>query len=601
MDVTTRVLAYLPTGRNPRDSKAFAATADGARRLGLSVLRRRPYLLACDSVQADPADTEQDRLILDIFEGTAASGRSFEGNGKGPDWPLWHSVAEREAQFYNLIEATSESLRIESDPMGMKPLYRASLRDGTVLATRIIDILSLFPALIQPLDRLGFYELMVYRAPMADRTLHQQIKRSATGDCYRWDPANGLSVARDRRLAIPAVNGTLFLDEALGRIKEALTGSMARRVAGAAPPLSLALSGGFDSRLLAATAVEMGLPCRALSYGRRYHPELNSAKATAKALGLPLTRLSYPTENSLERLALHLETVEGTADLSTSQAANLFRIPSRRGNPVLHGFMGEVLSGHRLRHLPVRDYETLGSVADGLVRSFEGPLPAIFERLFGRPAPRDELRAEIRRDLVEGCEPYQAAILWELENRQRRYVGSQFPVIGTQFDLIAPFYSRNAFETWLAIPPIGLDRRALLRRLFATYYPSLAQIPHSEETYPIIPSLSRQLTVFAQALPHKFASRFIPAGMRRALHIPGAEDRYIWNLANLSGPRERAHMLSRIEALTPVAEEILDLRISGGFLHPIQGKDELQPLRMLFLVGEYAAWLRDRVAPAGHR
>src|SRR3546814_558671 len=135
-------------------------------------------------------------------------------------------MAEREAQFYNLIEATDRELRIESDSIGLKPFYIAALDHGTLIASRILDILRAMPELAAPADPLAIYQLMMFRAPMAERTLHQRIKRSISGGCYRWSLERGLEVTPARRLSAPPVDAALFVDDALARIKEALVRSL---------------------------------------------------------------------------------------------------------------------------------------------------------------------------------------------------------------------------------------------------------------------------------------------------------------------------------------------------------------------------------------
>src|SRR5690606_16995207 len=116
---------------------------------------------------------------------------------------------------------------------------------------------------------------------------------------------------------------------------------------------------------LAAVAVETGLPVRACSFGRSYHPEIQGAKAAARVLGLPLEILPYPADGSIQRLPFHLETVEGPADIATSLLANLFAIGRPMGTPMLHGFAGDPLAGNHLRHLTPQDYRTFDSLADG--------------------------------------------------------------------------------------------------------------------------------------------------------------------------------------------------------------------------------------------
>jgi asparagine synthase (glutamine-hydrolysing) len=533
-------------------------------------------------------------MILDLYPGTMASGRSFApAAGERADWSAWHAMAEREAQFYNLIQVMDASLRIESDPIGLKPFYLAQLAHGTLVASRILDILSTFPDLARPVDPLAAYELMMFRAPMADRTLHRRIRRSVAGGCYAWDPARGLRVTRERRLTAPPVDGSLFVDETLTRLKQVLLRSLAEKTAGLSGPIAISLSGGFDSRLLAAMAIEVGLPVRAFSFGRRYHREIQSAKATAGTLGIPLQLLPYPTDGSLRRLPFHLKTVEGTADLATSLIANLFAIECPTGAAILHGFAGDPLAGNHLRHLTPQDYRSLDRLADGVMRFNGGSAPVDVDSLLHVDVPREAVRDEIRSNLREGCAPHQAYLLWDFENKQRRYVGAHFPMIGTRFDPVAPYYDRELFALWLSVPPIGLDERSLFRKFLSRFYPALARIPHSEEAGPITPNLRYQLSHFLRQAPYDLADRVMGAGWAARTTRSLSRDRYIWSLANLAGTHQHAHMLARIAALRSEMRLVLDLDVDAAFADRLQG--DLQATRGLFLIAEYAAWLRRQL------
>jgi hypothetical protein len=610
VETTDAFLLYLPNpiehgAAGPGEGDAARRFAAVAEQFGYRLYRRRPFVLACRKIARERHDVDDaaaaDSLILDLFPGTIASGRrlSADGGGAGPgsadqggDWAAWHAMAEREAQFYNLIGAADSELRIESDPIGLKPFYIAALDHGTLIASRILDILRAAPELAAPVDPLAVYQLMMFRAPMGERTLHQRVKRSISGGCYRWSPERGLQVTQGRRLSAPPVDAGLFVDDALERIKEALVRSLREKAANLSGPIALSLSGGFDSRLLAAVAVEIGLPVQAYSFGRSYHPEIQSAKATARTLGLPLEILPYPADGSIQRLPFHLETVEGTADLATSLIANLFAIDRPAGTPMLHGFAGDPIAGNHLRHLAPKDYRTLDTLADGVMRFNGGASPIDFAALLNVPVSRDAVRDEIRASLPEGCQPHQAYTLWDFEHKQRRYVGSHFPMIGDRFDTIAPYYDRDLFAIWLSVPPVGLDGRSLFRKFLTKYYPALARIPHSEEAGPITPNLRYQLAGFLRKAPYEAVDRLFGTARARRLTRALSRDRYIWSLANLAGARQRAHMLARIEALRPDAQQVLGLDIDARFADRLKG--DLQATRGLFLVMEYAAWLRQQ-------
>ncbi|HET7371373.1 MAG TPA: asparagine synthase-related protein, partial [Gammaproteobacteria bacterium] len=355
----------------------------------------------------------------------------------------------------------------------------------------------------------------------------------------------------------------------------------------------IALSGGFDSRLLAAATVKAGIPVKLFSFGNRHHPELRRAKAVAEALDQPLEVIPYPADNSIKRLPLHLEALEGTADLATASVANLLEVDLETGAPMIHGFCGDPLAGNHINHITPSEYSDRDGLAGGIMRFYGAAGEHTPERLLSTGVSRQALCDEIRSDLLEGCPLYQSYSAWDFENRQRRYVGSYFAMTGRRFHTIMPFYDPAIFNLWFSIPPIALHGRTLFRSMLARHYPSLARIPHSEESAPIVPNLRHQLADFLRRAPQSMARKLFGEKTAKYLLLLRHRDPYIWSLGNLAAPQQRRYMRTEIDRLGPAMDDVLGLRLADVKVEHLQ--DHVQALRGLFLTASYAGWLRDRL------
>lgn len=588
MRLVVGFLAFLPTmpGRIPiAVSDGLRAKCDAA---GLALIREGAYALAIQPSGTNMASSDS-AVLLDVFPGTACSGRKFAVDGaEASHLESLHAMAECEAQAYNLIQADQAAFVLESDAIGLKPFYVAKVDGGTLLASRIADILALYPQLVA-VDQTALYELMTFRTPIAQRTLHKGIRRGLPGACYRWSVDTGLAADQARRPQPPPLNVLAFVDETIARIKEAVCASLREKTTHAQGQVALALSGGFDSRLIAAVAAELAIPMRVLSYGRRHTSETHSAVAVAEALGLKLEPIEYPPDNSLRHLSWHLTAVEGTADLATSSIANLLATDLPVGTSLLHGYVGDPLAGSFCNHLSAKEYVSSETLIDGIMRHHNAVASSGMHNVLTPAVDLEAVRSDLVATVRDDCPPHQAYLLWEFENRQRTYVGSYFALLGDRFDTVMPFYDRRVFDLWLSLPPIGQADRAVFRKLLARYYPQLARIPHSEEPAPITPNLRWQLARFYRGLPERTMTMIMGAERAHQLLLRTYRHDYIWNLGNLAAPRQRALMLSRVTELRPVLKEACGVMLSSDYAERLSG--DVQALRGMFLAAEYARYV----------
>lgn len=596
--LVSRYLVYLPDSDESGGS-GLARAKNAAIRAEFSVLCDDAYLLVTASASKGAAlqrGGPLPRFLLDVFPGTASSPRMAALPQDAADRETLHRFAEQHAQSYNLLQLTDATFALEGDALGFKPAFLAQAPGGTVIASRIADILALFPALADPTDTVALYELMAFRTPIARRTLHRRIRRVLPGGCYHWRRNTALAVSQARRIQPAAVDPLLFMDLAIQRIRDRSMASLKEQTEHAGDTIALALSGGFDSRLMAAMCREQGIRVRALSYGRRQNEERHSARAVARALRLELETIDYHPNNSLHHLDHHLEILEGTADLSTSSVMNLLQVDTAPGTPLLHGYGGDVLAGYFLSSLGAAEYASHEALVDGVLHHYKAAARSETRRMLTPAVDPEEVRRDIVCDLRDDCPPHQAFTLWQFETRLRTYVGSYFPLIGGHFDTIMPFYDRRLFEIWTSIPPIGLADRAVFRKLLIQYYPALARIPHSEESAPIIPNLRSQLARFCRGLPRRVLD--LPLGAERAkeVFLRSYRHDYIWNLGNLAAPQQRAYMLSRVTDLQPVLKEVLGVELASGYQSILAG--DVQALRGMFLAAEYAQRRAARAAKA---
>lgn len=584
VDIITRFVAYLPDDTD-HGNLELQHIISHAYSLDLVAIKQEHFALAVS--RSSKESNNNNEILLDVFPGTAVSSRISQAPfDQARNREQVHEIAEQSAQCYNLLHINSSSFSLESDALGLKPAYIARTDAGHILASRITDILTLFPNLAKPADTVALFELMTFWAPLAERTLHRAIRRTLPGGCYEWSTKSPLRQWRGRDLQPAEVDPHRLIDRTIEEIRDAATESLRAKTLIAEAPIVMTLSGGFDSRLIAALCRDQKIQIRSLTFAPRHTTEWHSAHAIAKALQLDLERVHYRTDTLFHYIDNHLQIMEGTADLATLSIMNIFQCDAPLGTSLLHGFGGDIQSGSQVQRYSANEYASYETLADATLKSYHVSTRPDLLRALEPAVDLDEIRADLLSGFRRDCPPYQAYLSWYEENRTRRFVASQLALLGTRFDCILPYYDRRLFDIWNSIPPIARANRNVYRKLMATYYPALARIPHPEEPAPITPNLQSQLVQFLRGLPMNALQRLVGEEKAKRFYQRLYRDPNIYTLSNLHAPQQQIHMYSRIKELRSVMRDTLGVNLAEDWETALS--KNLLALRGMFMAAEYA-------------
>jgi hypothetical protein len=502
--LTTRFLALLP--HENHDPRFAGDIADSATKLGFTLVREEPYVFGIVPLKASRPEQPSPGLVADVVPAAV----HWAPTGAG--WPGGQTLedAERFAtaklQVFNLIEHSDDSFRLISDTLGLKHYFTAELENGVLIASSLRDMEAVCPGLLYGLDPMAVLEVFLFDSPYGDRTLHRRVRRPHAGTRIEWRRGSRWRQIRDRRLRLPQVDPTPSINLAMDRVQEPYEQTIRDFLDGDTGGVLLPLTGGFDSRLIACTLAKMEVRVDALSLGFAYHDEIQLARRTAAVLGLPY-RLRPPTRDYETTVNHAIELFEGQTGTGTTFITNLLDDDSPTGTRLLHGFIGDAASGAHLTWAPAEKCSTLDDAADSAVRQLTAGLSQDFPKLLGLDVSFEDVAAQIRADFSEEGLPYQAVMLWDFENRQRRHIGPQLLYTGQKYRTCAPSYSVPVLQAWLQLPRCLLDGRSLLRQLFESRYPDVACLPHSDENKLMIPRHREAWTYFGRLLGRKVVGK----------------------------------------------------------------------------------------------
>jgi len=269
-----------------------------------------------------------------------------------------------------------------------------------------------------------------------------------------------------------------LIDEMYELSRQAIADVLATR-----PSWILPLSGGLDSRLIAAVGAQMGTDLRAYTYGPPNWNETTFARQVAKVLKIPWKRIDLGTRYLAEYSRLWADWFGSALHQHGMYQMPFLEAVRSQGRPIVTGFTGDPLAGAQtallarpadsllgalmrkwcmwdpaeLRHLARADVEeAIGTVEDELKRLYDEIPGAHFQKMWM---------------LFQWCHvfgfSYYQPMMYDY------YTG-----VGT------PYVNRQLVALALSLPRLALERRRLQARMLCRYYPKMAQIGRTYATRP---------------------------------------------------------------------------------------------------------------------
>ncbi len=109
-------------------------------------------------------------------------------------------------------------------------MYWAEVGHGVLMASHLRDLFRIAPELIKPLDVQALYGVFKLGFPLADRTLHERVKRVPAQSKLVWDLRSGLRILKGRTIEISKSRHSVSATSAIDGIVSALEAGIRRRL-----------------------------------------------------------------------------------------------------------------------------------------------------------------------------------------------------------------------------------------------------------------------------------------------------------------------------------------------------------------------------------
>lgn len=387
-----------------------------------------------------------------------------------------------------LYDRVTSALTLVSDRLGFRSLFFVDRNKMFIFGSEL-KALCVGDPIARSLDEVGTLELFVYGSHFGDRTW---IK-----DYFRLPPATILTVGRegisrrqywsyryDEKAAVLDQKAyyTIFgslLEKAVGRC---LQGSHR---------IGLFLSGGYDSRCVAAAIPKSFRPLPTFTFGHPESRDVKYAQMLAARLRLEHEALSDAGPYLYANCRAIVWRTEGMSSFANCTSIRFHRRIKEKSDINLLGFLGEFSGSHTWPRLL-------------LARSRRAAMRAIFHHMVTRrlakvqtvfnsqflPNAFEQLRERFKTsfEAVQNDHPLDIADSWNFMYLQPRGTFQSPSVDRYLFEARAPHMDANLVDFLLTIPPYSRIEQRIYKKMIAYKFPNIRDVPCTNSGEPVNPN-----------------------------------------------------------------------------------------------------------------
>lgn len=360
-----------------------------------------------------------------------------------------------------------------NDWCGSIPVFHARVGQGRIAGTLEPVVVGAAGYTPSNFFRPAVISLLINGHYLNDWTLYEGMK-VVPADCVAKWSDSGFQLSRLWTVKPTDTRWNHGWDDLVDEMHQ-LTQQAIADVLVTSPSWVLPLSGGLDSRLIAAVGAQMGTEMRAYTYGSALWNETIYARQVAKALKIPWKRIDLGTGY----LARYTRT---WADWfgSALHFHGMYQMPflhavRSQNSPIVTGFTGDPLAGAQTALMA----PPAESLLDVFTRKWCMWSKADLRRLAG--ADVGEAIAEIEHELKRLYDETPGAHyqkIWMLFQWSHVFGFSYYqPMMYDYFSGVGtPYLNRQLARFALSLPRLAMERRRLQAAMVCRYYPKMAQI-----------------------------------------------------------------------------------------------------------------------------
>lgn len=383
-------------------------------------------------------------------------------------------------------------LYLITDRLGFRPLFYVKKGNVLIFGTEL-KALAVIDTQPIKLDELGLFEFFCYGSHILDKTSIEGYLRLEPASILTID-GDGLEITKywayqydetAPQLDQPTyyTNYAKLLDRAVERCM-----ITPKRI-------GIFLSGGYDSRSIAASIRKYHLPIPAFTFGDTDSRDMRFAQMLAERIGLEHHSISsdepylFPTCRSV------VWRTEGMLSFAHCTSIHNHALIKEKMDIILVGLLGEFSGSHTWPKLL-------------LAQTRKDAINVMFERIAGSRISQtrriftvsfyNRLAGELRQrfdnsfESIQNEHPLNIADCWQLTALKPRLSNQSPSTDRHQFEIRSPHMDFELVKFLLTIPPYARIEQRVYKKMIAYGFPEIRDVPCTNSGLPINPSFAEE-------------------------------------------------------------------------------------------------------------
>ncbi len=393
----------------------------------------------------------------------------------------------------NVVRVGPDGIQVWNDWTGACKVYAACTASLACVSTLEPVVYRTTQPGIGDIGPAAVYALMTTGHFFGDQTLYESIRVQPPDTVACYAPGSrrvGRCCTIKPSEARWAMGWDELVDEWGALVEEAIAGGL-----GEPRPLALMLSGGIDSRLIAAIAARRGFALEPISYGNETWQDTQFARGISRALGLAMRTVPIGRDYLRDFTQPWCEWFGASMCVhGMYQYPALLALHQRNPAPeIVTGFTGDPLEGMQVAKMAE------GPAGTPLLERFLRKTSYWSDDELGSLVPWLDVpraRAEVEQILqdqysqVAGA-PFQRIWLLFQWNHVSQFSSYQ-PIMYEYFGgVVTPFVNQALANYCLSLPRVALEGRRLFYDVIRARFPDMARLPgtfdHASQVFDFIP------------------------------------------------------------------------------------------------------------------
>jgi asparagine synthase (glutamine-hydrolysing) len=412
-----------------------------------------------------------------------------------------------------IFDERDRRLTLVSDRYGFRPLFYLKSGNRFVFASELKAV-SLVTS-TRRIDELGLFELFAYGQHVIYRTWLEGCRKLSPGTILTIDEGG---VRADRYWVYQYNEDAARLDQAsyISIYRTLLDRAVERSFKGD-KSIGLFLSGGYDSRVIAASIRPHHGRVPAYTFGDEDSRDVVYASQLAASLGLRHRVVSSSARSLSSMCEPIVWRTEGMLPFIEQTSIQFHKQLRTDMDVILVGLLGEFSGSHTWPQLLLSRNRprTIKAIFERFVGSREGILRAVFSRDFSK-----RISSELRRQFDESFHdvvnqsPMNIADSWNFQVLQHR--GSFFSPAADRhrLEVRAPHLDAELVDFLLTIPPRERIEQRVYKKMIVYGFPQIRNVPCTNSGKPVNPSFVTEYSMMILRYLGRRAINLLPATTR---------------------------------------------------------------------------------------